>query len=150
MKMIKLIPVIALTVLLASCGAKNAQEFNNKLVTAQKSLMEEVNKMKMDTADALIKLQRVQDVTKTKLKEITDLKAPDGGDAFKKAMMNDFQGIIDSYAILIQMVKEKDNADQQAVLKDKLSDWQTKIEVLDRSVIDEQKKFADKYNIKLQ
>ncbi|MGC4100973.1 hypothetical protein [Ferruginibacter sp.] len=146
----KIIASAAVLIMLVSCGAKNAQEFNNKLVGAQRSLMSEVNKAKTDSMDALAKLKHIQDITKTKLKEINDLKTPEGGEGFKDAMVKDFEGIVDTYDILIKMVEKKDDATEVEALKIKLDEKQVKIEDLDQKVIDEQKKFADKYHIKLQ
>jgi len=150
LKITRFIPLVALVILLVSCDAKKAQDFNNKIVEAQKGLMSEVNSMKKDTVDALLKLQHIQDITKAKLKEVVALQSPDGGDAFKQAMQEDFQGIIESYDVLIAMVKQKNNADTLTILQEKFSDWQSKLGDLDKKVIEEQKKFADKYHIKLQ
>ncbi|MEI9958308.1 MAG: hypothetical protein WDM90_18845 [Ferruginibacter sp.] len=135
---------------MVSCDAKKAQDFNNRLVQTQNNLVSEGNTIKHDTIDDLQKFQRIRDMAKTKLKEISTLQSPDGGDSFKEAMQEDFQGIIDTYEIMIAMVKQRDNTDSLNILKQKFSDWQSKLGDLDQKVIEEQKKFADKYHIKLQ
>ena len=149
-KITTFIPLFALVIMLASCGTKEALDFNNKLVEAQKNLVTQINETQKDTVNAIQKLQHIQDIAKTKLKEISALKEPSDGEAFKQAMEDDFQGLIDSYDVWIQMAKEKGNTDIKTDVQDKLKFWETKITDLDNKVKDEQKKFADKHNIKLQ
>jgi hypothetical protein len=150
MKSLKLITVLFTLVLLVSCGAQQAKDFNDKLVGIQMSLMNEVNGMKSDTADALGKLTKVQTAAKAKIEEAKALKGPKDGEAFRQAMINDFDGIVGSYGVLINMLKQQGNDEELKKLQDEFDGWQKKIEVLDENVMVEQKKFVAKYNIKLE
>ncbi len=150
MKSLKLIAVLFTLVALVSCGTKDAKDFNDKLVGIQMSLMNEVNNMKSDTADALGKLTKVQNAAKAKIAEAKALSGPKDGEAFRQAMINDFDGIVGSYGVLINMLKQQGNDEQLKKLQDEFDGWQKKIEVLDENVMVEQKKFVAKYNIRLE
>jgi hypothetical protein len=150
MKSLKLIAVLFTLVLLVSCGAQQAKDFNDKLVGIQMSLMNEVNGMKSDTADALGKLTKVQNAAKAKIAEAKALEGPKDGEGFRQAMINDFDGIVGSYGVLINMLKQQGNDEELKKLQDEFDGWQKKIELLDENVITEQKKFVAKYNIKLE
>jgi hypothetical protein len=150
MKSLKLIAVLFTLVFLVSCGAQQAKDFNDKLVGIQMSLMNEVNGMKSDTADALGKLTKVQNAAKAKIAEAKALEGPKDGEGFRQAMINDFDGIVGSYGVLINMLKQQGNDEELKKLQDEFDGWQKKIEVLDENVMVEQKKFVAKYNIKLE
>jgi peptidoglycan hydrolase CwlO-like protein len=150
MKSLKLIAVLFAVILLVSCGAQQAKDFNDKLVGIQMSLMNEVNGMKSDTADALGKLTKVQNAAKAKIAEAKALEGPKDGEGFRQAMINDFDGIVGSYGVLINMLKQQGNDEELKKLQDEFDGWQKKIEVLDENVMAEQKKFVAKYNIKLE
>lgn len=144
--------LIALLVVVAliGCNTKNALEFNDKLVGIQKSLMAEVNKMQGDTTNAEKKLSHIQQLAKDKIAEIKKIEAPKDGEGFKQAMIDDFDGIVSSYDILLKMLKEQGNDEKLQQLQNELAVYTSKVEKLDANVIAEQKKFASKYNIRLE
>jgi hypothetical protein len=150
MRLLKLIAVLFISASLVSCGAKEAKDFNDGLVKIQMNLMNEVNGMKSDTADALSKLTKVQNAAKAKIAEAKALPGPKDGDGFRQAMIDDFNGIVGSYEVLINMMKQQGNDEELKKLQDEFSTWEKKIEVLDDKVIEEQKKFVAKYNIRLE
>lgn len=150
MKMTKLIAAIFIVISLASCNTKDALEFNDKLVGIQKSLTTEIDKMKPDSVDGLAKLIKIQQLTKTKIAEAKAVKAPENGEPFKQAIIDDFDGIVTTYDILINMLKQEGNETELQKLQGELETWTKKIERLDDNVLVEQKKFADKYNLRIE
>lgn len=150
MKSLKLIALLITVVTLFSCGASGAKEFNDKLVKIQLSLMDEVNAMKTDTLGALTKLTKVKNSAKAKITEFKAVSGPKDGENFRQAMIDDFDGIISSYDVLIKMMYAQDNESELAKLQDEFGEWQKKLEVLDEKVLSEQKKFVARYNIRLE
>lgn len=151
MKKITLFFAGAALLLLVSCGAKDELAFNNKLVNLQKGLLEEVNKMKNDTTGGPVEtLKKMQGSIKAKITELSAVKAPSDGDAFKSAMMDDFEAVNSSYDVLIKIANPDISEADKTELTNEITTWQSKIEVLDEKVITEQKKFASAHNIKLQ
>ncbi|MBP6432423.1 MAG: hypothetical protein KA319_11720 [Ferruginibacter sp.] len=150
MKIKHVLVALLVVVALVSCNTKNAVEFNDKLVGMQKSLMTEVNKMQGDTTNPEKKLSTIQQLAKDKITEIKKLEAPKDGEGFKQAMIDDFDGIVSSYDILLKMLKEKGNDEKLQQLQNELVTISSKVEKLDANVIVEQKKFASKYNIRLE
>jgi hypothetical protein len=150
MKMKHVLAALLVIVALIGCNTKNAVEFNDKLVGIQKSLMTEVNKMQSDTANPEKKLSTIQQLAKDKIVEIKKIEAPKDGEAFKQAMIDDFDGIVNSYDILLKMMKEQGNDEKLRQLQNELAAISDKVDKLDANVITEQKKFASKYNIRLE
>lgn len=150
MKFTKLITALFILINFISCNTKDALEFNDKLVGIQKSLTTEIDKMKPDSVDGMAKLLKVQQLTKTKIAEAKAVKAPENGEAFKQAIIDDFDGIVTTYDILINMLKQEGNETELQKLQDELETWTKKIERLDDNVLVEQKKFADKYNLRIE
>lgn len=150
MKTLKLIALLITVVTLFSCGTSGAKEFNDKLVKIQLSLMDEVDAMKTDTLDALTKLTKVKNSAKAKITEFKAVNGPKDGENFRQAMIDDFDGIISSYDVLIKMMYAQDNESELAKLQDEFGEWQKKLEVLDEKVLSEQKKFVAKYNLRLE
>jgi hypothetical protein len=150
MKLLKLIAVLFTLVTMVSCGAQQAKDFNDKLVGIQTSLMNTVNGMKSDSSDAITKLTKVQNVAKAKIAEAKALQGPKDGEGFRQAMIDDFDGIVGSYDVLIKMLNQQGDEKALAKLQDEFSVWEKKLELLDDKVMSEQKKFVAKYNIKLE
>ena len=66
--------------------------------------MDEVNTMKTDTSDAITKLTKVKNSAKAKITEFKAVSGPNDGENFIQAMIDDFDGIISSYDVLIKMM----------------------------------------------
>ncbi len=150
MKSLKLIALLITVVTLFSCGASGAKEFNDKLVKIQLNLMNDVNAMKTDTSDALTKLTKVKNSAKAKILELKAVSGPKDGENFRQAMIDDFDGIVGSYDVLIKMLNAQDNELELAKLQEEFGGWQKKLELLDDKVQSEQKKFVASYNIRLE
>jgi hypothetical protein len=150
MKVLKQFLGLITIISLFSCKAKDAMDFNQKVVGIQKELMQKVNTLKGDTTDGLNKLISIQDLAKAKRQEIKDLKTPSGGEGFKEAMINDFNGIVDSYDVLIKIKKAEGNESKLEPLREEFATWQTKLEKLDNEVLEKQREFAKANNIRLE
>lgn len=142
------VTIIAIT---ASCNTKNTLEFNEKLVNIQQELLGRVNKMEADTSsNALAKLQAFQSFAKTKRDEAKALQAPEGGEAFKEAMVNDISGVVESYDLLIKITQAEGDEAKLLPLREEFAVWEKKIEKLDENVLEEQRKFAKANRITLK
>jgi hypothetical protein len=153
MKKLALFILGASTLFLVSCGQKDAVNFNDKLVNLQKDLLKTVNTIKDSKTDSTSGnelLKKMQAAIKTKVAELSAVKAPSDGEAFKQAMMDDFNGIDKSYDLLVKISDPATTPEEKTELMSQFSVWETKIGTLDENVISEQKKFASKHNIKLE
>lgn len=146
----KLLIVAIASFFLISCDSQNALKFNDKLVDIQKTLIREIDMSTMTVGIDVNKLKKVRESAKEKIEEIKALKAPDGGEDFKKAMIDDLQAIYDLYDLTIKMNDPKlSEAEQDKAEKD-FNIIQSKADMYDNKVIQEQRKFAKKYNFEIQ
>jgi hypothetical protein len=151
MKLLQQLLLAAVIITMVSCKGKNALAYNEKMVGIQQELMTKVNKMQADTTgDATAKLITFRDFAKQKRDEIKAAPAPDGGEAFKEAMVNDVTGIIESYDVLIKITEAEGDEAKLEPLRESFAVLEKKIAKLDDSVIDEQRKFAKANGIQLK
>lgn len=151
MKLIQQLLLAAAIITLVSCKGKNALAYNEKMVGIQQELMTKVNAMQADTSgNATAKLISFRDFAKQKRDEIKAAVAPDDAEAFKTAMINDVNGIIDSYDVLIKITEAEGDEAKLEPLREQFSALEKKIAKLDDNVIEEQRKFAKANGIKLR
>jgi hypothetical protein len=151
MKLMQQLLLAAIIITLVSCKGKNALAYNEKMVGIQQELMTKVNAMQADTSgNATAKLIGFRDFAKLKRDEIKAAVAPDDAEAFKTAMLNDVNGIIDSYDVLIKITEAEGDEAKLEPLREQFSALEKKIAKLDDLVIEEQRKFAKANGIQLK
>jgi|SRR5882757_3251163 len=148
MKKIALFIAGAALLLLVSCGAKEALDYNNKLTSIQKSLFGKIDLLK-DKA-TIENYKKIQTEIKASIGELNVLKAPTDGLELKNAMIDDFELLNNEYDLEIKFLNPDIQESEKEAVKADIINWPAKMKILDEKLITAQKKFASAHNIKLQ
>jgi hypothetical protein len=142
-----------LMVWLTACGGINVIGFNDKLVGIQKKFSVTIDSvMSLETNDAMPtrQFEVVQEIAREKIREVEAVKAPEDGEAFKNAMMADFNGVIKSYDILIHIIKSREDPVENDKYKRELEVYKKEVERLDNKLTEEQNEFAKKHHFRVE
>lgn len=150
MKKIKTFLFIATIIIFASCESKNAREFNDKLVNMQKDIVSKVELIVKAPGEKGERLKTAKSYIDKQLEELKKIPPVKGGEAFKQAMVDDIDGLSKTYTVLVKMTDSTTTAEENTALTNELQQWETKINTLDKDVMDEQRKFAKDKGFKLE
>jgi hypothetical protein len=151
MKISNVIFAFLLTICFASCDTKEALNLNDKLVGIQSEVVTFAEKHNADSNATVANYEKIKTFAKQKIDEAKALKGPKDGDAFKQAMVDDLEGLIASYTILIEMTNLKEGEDEKLLtLQNDLDKVNKNIVDLDNKVNVEQRKYANAHNFRLE
>jgi hypothetical protein len=151
-KMKKLFVAAIVSFFLISCGAKNALKFNEKIVVIQNNLIVKINMAPIDLEgnNNVSNLNMVRDFAKEKMEELKALKAPSDGEDYKNAMLNNLQSVHNLYDYALKLTDPKLTDAEKSKVGAELTAMYAKATVVENKVMQEQRKFAKKYNLELK
>ena len=150
MKKVITLLIIFITMALSSCDSKNAREFNDKLVNMQKDIVGKVESIIKGSGEKAANIKSAKIYIDKSLEEIKKVEPVKGGEAFKQAMVDDIDGLSKTYAILVKLDEPTITTEEKTTMTNELQQWLTKINTLDKDVMDEQRKFAKEKGFKLE
>ncbi|MBK7884834.1 MAG: hypothetical protein IPJ81_14390 [Chitinophagaceae bacterium] len=152
MKKLLIIITVITSVFLVSCDSQKASKLNEKIVVIQNNLAMQIrnNPIDLDGGNNASRLKQVSDFAKGKIEEIKSAEAPSGGEDFKNAMINNLQSIHDLYEYAIKLTNPKLTEDEKSKIETEITVMYAKATVVENKVMEEQRKFAKKYNFKLR
>lgn len=138
---------LAASVFFTSCNSQKAKTFNDKVVKIQKDIVDQSKAIGSSTVENRIKLN---DYIKTKLAELEKIEPVSGGETFKQAMVEDIKALSRVFEIAVKLADPGITPAEQVALTTERQLLITKIDKLDKQVLEEQKKFAKSKGIKLE
>lgn len=142
--------LLLISIILVSCGTQDALNFNNKLVAIQNEVIREGTLLKAGGTQDIKKLEKAKEFVKTKIQEIKDLKGPSDAEAFRNAMVDDLQFVYNIYDLTVKMLDSKTPDDEKQKLAAQILKMDAEADKYDNKMLEEQRKFAKKYNIELR
>jgi hypothetical protein len=132
-----------------SCDGAQSRKFNDKLVNLQKEIINKSEEMMKGSNEAENK-KKVRDFVSIKLEELKKINPVKGGEAFKQAMVDDINALLQVYVLAVK-IDDKNTSPTDAIgYQKEQQDWLEKINTLDNDVMEEQKKFAKEKGFKLE
>ena len=151
MKKLLIVITVITSMFLISCDSHNALKFNDKLVNAQSDLLKLIDNSKLnEPAGMATKIDKIKKFIKEKITEIDALKAPDGAEAFKKAMLEYLDGAYKLYDQTLKLADINLSEAEYAKVEAEYTLVEAKAEVLENKVIQEQRNFARAKNFDLK
>ncbi|MBS1509343.1 MAG: hypothetical protein JST86_00765 [Bacteroidetes bacterium] len=150
MKRLIVFITVCLSLLFVSCNSRVALDFNQKLVSLQKEVITKAESMNGVSRDSVEKWALFNNYLKQRISDMKALKAPEGGDDFKEAMLNDIYGLADAIELKAKIYQNQNNEDGGISLAQQFDSLKTVLKKLDQRVIMEQRKFAKANNFRLE
>lgn len=149
MKKITILLLAAVTLMFTSCDSKKAKDFNDKLVTIQKEIINEAQAI-MKGPDQKASKIKANDFIKQKLAELEKVEPVKGGEAFKQAMVDDIKALSQVYEIAVKLEDTNVTPEEATKLEAEQQQLLTKIDKYDNEVLEQQRKFAKSKGFKLE
>ncbi len=141
--------LLAVTVLFTSCDSKKARDFNDKLVKAQKEIMDKYQGF-MAGDNEVENRKKAKAYIELKMEELKNLESVKDGEGFKQAMIDDIGVLGKINDVELKLANPAIAEQEAAALNTEKAELMEKAGKYDNAVIEEQKKFAKAKGFKLE
>lgn len=141
--------LLILSIAFISCDSAQSRKFNDQLVNIQKEIISKSEEM-MKGPNEVENKKKVRDFVTIKLEELKKIKPVKGGEAFKQAMVDDINGLLQVYILAVKIEDTNTSVGDAEKYQKEQQEWLEKINTLDSDVMSEQKKFAKDKGFKLE